>query len=206
MLSSEFFLPTKNLRCLSVLLAVHHNSDISQHGIAQEVGMSSAMVNGYIKDMKKAGHLDVINLNGRDKSYQLTDAGKMKLMEHLMSCSAEIVQLYSNAKNELIGKLKEVGNGSNSVNVVLFGGSDTAQMVLSALEQIPKYRIVAIVDNNKKLWGSKVGGHIIQNPEIIKDVDLDCIIIATFARQNEIHSSLRNLETNGVQIIRLSSL
>lgn len=207
MLSSNFFLPTKNFRYLSVLLAVHHNPDISQHGIAQEVDMSSAMVNGYIKEMKKAGHINVININGRDKQYQLTETGQTMLMAHLMNCSAEIVQLYSNAKQELVKKLKTLNNVEKKHKVVLFGGADTAELVVSALEQLPSYSIVAIVDNNRKLWGERIrGGFVIQNPEIVSTIDLDCVIIATFARQNEIFDSLKYIREKGVDVIRLSAL
>lgn len=206
MLSSDFFLPTKNFRYLSVLLAIHHNSDISQHGIAEEVGMSSAMVNGYVKEMKSNDHLLVINKNARDKNYQLTENGKVVLMEHLMNCSAEIVHLYSKAKVELIEKLKSVGAGNNNIRVILFGGSDTAQMVVSALELIPNYQIISIVDNNEALWGKSIGGYEIQDPETMRTHDFDCVIIATFAKQNEIYQSLKFLEQENKQVIRLSTL
>lgn len=206
MLSSEFFLPTKNFRYLSVLLAVHHNADISQHGIAQEVGMSSAMVNGYIKAMKDNAHIDVIDKNGRDKRYQLTESGKKVLMQHLMSCSAEIVHLYSKAKAEIVSKLKALGNGAPRIRVLLFGGSETAQMVVSALEQIEKYKVVAIVDNDSWLWGHRIGAHIIQSPEILKTIKVDSVIISTFARQNEIYRDIQWLEKKGVDVVRLSTL
>lgn len=206
MLSSKFFLPTTNFRYLSVLLAIHNNSDISQHSIAKKVGMSGAMVNSYIKKMKLASHLNVININGRDKKYELTGSGKEVLMEHLMSCSAEIVQLYSKAKSELVKKLVDACEKKSSIKVVLYGGSDTARLVVSAIEQIPQYVVVAIVDNDQSLWGQSIGGHVIQNPALIKDTDFDCIVISTFAKQNEIYASLKTTEEYGTKIIRLSAL
>ena len=106
----------------------------------------------------------------------------------------------------MIRKLEAVGNGSPSIKVLLFGGADTAHMVVGALEHIEKYKIIAIVDNDRRLWGERIGAHIIQSPEIIKTIKVDSIIISTFAKQNEIYRDIKWVEDEGVKVVRLSTL
>lgn len=204
--NSLFFLPTKQFRELSILLVMHHDSELSQHAIASMTQLSGAMVNGYVKQMRKGGLIDIINKNKRDKVYQLTSIGKETLMSHLVNCSTELVQLYSYVKEELQERLRSSLPHKDPQKVILFGGSDTAQLVLSAIETVPNVNIAAIVDNDNNKWGSKLGQFVIQSPSILEEMSFDCVVVSSFARQDEIYHSISYLEERGVKIIKLSSL
>ena len=203
---SSFFLPTKEFRELSILLTVLHEPNLSQQAIASKTDLSGSMVNGYIRELTKNSLIAVEARNKRDKLYKLTEAGRRKLMNSLMNCSAEIVQLYSQAKTEIINKLKEHLLGNGSMRLVLYGGADTAQLVNNALEQFPHVHIAAIVDNDASKWGVRIGNHVIQSPLVLENVMIDCIIISSFARQNEIYTFIKKYEEQGIKIIRLSTL
>ncbi|MCB2214758.1 winged helix-turn-helix transcriptional regulator [Desulfofustis glycolicus] len=203
---SSFFLPTTKFRELAILLAVLHDSEISQQEIAEQSGLSGAMVNGYVKTLRKDGIVEMLERNRRDKEYHLTAAGKSRLMNLLMNCSAEIVQLYSQARQEIITKLLGHLNGNGSHRVVLFGGADTAQLVCSALESFSHVEIVAIVDNNKGKWGQVIGSQMIQDPALLEEIEFDSVVISSFARQDEIYESIRSLESQNVKLIKLASL
>lgn len=204
--SSEFFLPTKRLRSLSVLLTIHHCPDIRQQQIAEKVGMSGAMVNSYIKHLKADGYLDVKKKNGRDLDYRLTDSGRMQVMIALMSFSAEIVQLHSKAKDELISRLQKVFHNGDLTKVVLYGGSETARLVVGALEEFPTVNIAAVLDTDARKWGDMIAGYVIQSPQILNQINPDKIIIASFARQKEIEGLLCDANISNDIIIRLSTL
>lgn len=204
--NSLFFLPNKRFRELSILLVMHHDSELSQHTIASRTQLSGAMVNGYVKKMRKDGLIDVINKNKRDKVYQLTAIGKETLMEDLIACSTELVQLFSQVKEELKGRLQSSLNINEQQNIVLFGGANTAQLVLSAIENVSNVHIAAIVDNDSEKWGSKLGQFVIQSPSILNEMVFDCVVICSFARQDEIYQSISSLEKKGIKIIRLSSI
>lgn len=203
-LSTEFFLPTKKFRSLSVLLAIHHNNNISQHAIGVEVGMSSSMVNGYIKTLSQDGFIHIENKNGRDKVYELSPKGRGLLTEYLLTCSAEIVRLYSRAKEELVAKLHSCFTGKGVYKVILYGGAETAQLVLNTLEQFDNVKVIAVVDRDPEKWGERLQSHIIQRPEIIDDVEFNTVIISSFAKQEEIYAQLNDVLKQKTTIIRLS--
>lgn len=203
--ASHFFLPTKNFRMLTLLLIINEGKRSSQHAIAEQAGLSSAMVNGYVKQFIKDGYLSVERINKRDCEYSLTSQGRELLTDHLMACSAEIVQLYAQAQEEIVNKLRSVFAGSAKVQVALFGGSQTARFVLSAIEQFPQVLVTAIVDNDQQKWGQVLGRHVIQSPEILEHMNFQHVIVASFAKQNEIADSLQPYKERGVQIIKLTS-
>jgi DNA-binding MarR family transcriptional regulator len=203
---SSFFLPTKKFRELAILLAILHDSEISQQEIADKSGLSGAMVNGYVKALRQNGLVQMLERNRRDKEYHLTATGKRRLMDLLLHCSAEIVQLYSQARQEIITKLQGHLNGDGTHRVILFGGADTAQLVCSAMESFPHVEIVAIVDNDKRKQGEMIGAHVIQHPAILQTVEFDSVVISSFARQDEIYESIRSLESHDVKLIKLASL
>lgn len=168
--------------------------------------MSGAMVNAYIKQLKENGHITIHQKNRRDLEYELTQTGKEQLIFHLMECSAEIVQLYSKAKHELVKRLNEVFSNTGNTRIALYGGSETCRLVLESLEHFTHVKIVAVVDSDSGKWGSTIGAHVVQGPEILENAQVEYVIISSFARQNEIYNHLSESALTDAQILRLSSL
>ncbi len=52
-------------------LKVLCKGECSARGVARKIGMSHTMVNKYLRDMVKAGVVDVLELNSRIKSLQV---------------------------------------------------------------------------------------------------------------------------------------
>jgi len=203
---SEYFHPTKMFRELSVMLAMQHEPDLRQQGIAEKVNMSGAMVNGYIKRLKSDGFIDVKEKNKRDFEYRLTRIGREQLVFHLMECSAEIVQLYSQAKRELIQRLSDFFTEETLVRVMLYGGSDTGCLVVEALENLDNVKVVAVVDSDNMKWGTAIGSYVVQGPAILEQTMVDYTIISSFARQDEIYNLLLKIPIPEEKILKLSSL
>lgn len=199
-------MPTKEFRELSILLTMYHDPELSQQSIAGMTDLSAAMVNGYVKKLKEAKLVNVLNKNRRDRVYEITSSGERLLIERLIGCSTEIVQLSYQVQQELKNRLKRSFTGLDKPRIVLFGAADTAQLVLGVLEEFEDAVVLAIVDNDKNKWGKKLGQMVIQPPSILENMDHNCLVISSFACQNEIYDSISHYEEKGVRIIKLSAV
>lgn len=176
----------------------------SQHHIAEKSHLSSSMVNIYIKELKQAGLITVSGKTNRTTEYHLTEKGQKKLFQDFISFSSEAVQIYAAVKREIIRLLKRYEiNGIRTV--VLYGASDTAEVVLSA---IPHTRLVVIgiVDGNPAKQGHLFNGTLIQAPETISQIDPDAVLITSFARQDEIYNNIKTIIGDNIEVLTLTEL
>jgi len=203
---SAFLLPTKAFRQLTILLAIHHSPQISQHKIAQETNLSSSMVNSYIRQLTEDGEIKVSSRNNRDRNYQLTGKGKAALNGLLMDYSAEIVQFYSQAKNEISKRIAALINGRKQTRVVLYGASETCELVMRALENFPQVEVAAIVDGVSGKQGQLFNGFTVQKPDVIPSIKPDFLLITSYAKQDEIYHAAKHLEKHGIKIQRLTTV
>jgi len=202
--SSRFLSPTKRLRRLSVLLTIHESPKISQHAIGRKSGISSSMVNNYIKRLKQEGLITVSGTTNRTQSYHLTASGQKALRESILLYSTDIVQLYGLVKREL-AKILNGYYEEGIRTVVLFGAAETAEVVHSAIKETPLV-MIGVIDSDASKQGKPFNGLIIQPPEQLKRIHPDAVIITSFARQEEIHKHVRQLVCDQVQIKKLSDL
>lgn len=61
-------------------------------------------------------------------------------------------------------------DSTNKKNIILFGVGVVAEKFINNFEKI---KILFIVDNNKKLWGSKFHGITVHDPKKLKNVDIN---------------------------------
>jgi predicted transcriptional regulator len=203
---SSFLLPTKAFRRLSILLSVHHTPDLSQHKIAEKNSLSSSMVNKYIKELVSFGYIKISNRNNRDVSYQLTKNGREQMLKMLIEYSAEIVQLYSQTKNEIISRVESIIVGKSIVRVVLFGASETCELVIQALKTFPEAKIVGIVDSDPAKHNTVFNDYVIISPEAVTALNPDYVIITSFARQDEIFKAGEQFMEQGIKMLKLSGM
>ena len=201
---SRFLSPTKRLRRLSVLLTIHHSPESSQHAIGRNTGLSSSMVNNYIKNFRHEGLITVSGHTNRTQSYHLTSEGQKTLREALLHYSTDIVQLYGSVKREiaqiLCGFYKE-----GIRTVVLFGAAETAEVVLLAIKET-QLVMIGVVDSDKEKHGKPFNGLLIQPPEALKRIQPDAVLITSFARQREIEKSIRKYIEKRTKVKKLSEL
>ena len=166
--------------------------------------LSSSMVNNYIKCFKKDDLITVTGKTNRTQNYFLTDKGRSVLTRSLHCYSAEIVQLYSAVKEEirhiLSGFYKE-----GIRTVVLFGAAETAEIVHAAIRETDLV-VIGVVDTSKEKHGELFNGLKVRRPDEIKAIKPDCVIITSFARQEEIYTDLQNLIEDRIKIKKLSTV
>lgn len=202
-LNLRFLSPTKQSRLLSVLYSIYEEPEASQHRIAAKTNLSSSMVNNYIKWLKQEGLIFVIGKTNRTHQYHLTEDGHVMLRQFLLDYSAEIVQLYGTAKNEIANILKKFHNESIRT-IVLFGVAETAEIVYAATKQT-ELEIVGVVDSDEVKQGRIFNGLEIRSPEDIIEIRPDAVIITSFGKQEEIYQQVRTI-SNDIEIRKLSDI
>jgi len=202
--SSEFLAPTKRFRRLSVLLAIHDSSQISQHKIARIAHLSSSMVNNYIKELHEQRLIKITGHTNRTQRYYLTPSGRQLLISSLLSYSSEIIRLYGGAKRQLSKRLQRI-HEEGIRTVALFGAAETAEVVLAAIKETP-LRVTAVMDSDSAKQGKPLNGLTVQKPESLNQIEVDAVVITSFGRQEEIHDDVRKLVGNQMKVVRLSDL
>ncbi len=201
---TRYLLPTKELRCLSVLHAIYENPASSQKTIGRATYLSSSMVNNYMKYFADEGLVTISGDTNRTKSYHVTEAGYESLTTALLDYSAEIVQLYSSVKREIVHILNGFYNDGIR-QVVLYGAAETGEIVYAAASETG-LAVAGIVDNDMNKHGKPFSNLFIKSPDEIGSIDFDAIIIASFGRQEEIYQYIKMVTEGKVLIKRLSDL
>ena len=200
----NFLRPTKPLRRLSVLLTVYNNPRASQHKIAEETHLSSAMVNNYIRELKEKGLVRTTGDTNRTQTYHLTSSGRRELTSYLLSYSAEIIQLYGAARTEIRQRLEHMYS-KGIRTVVLFGAAETAEVAYATIKDT-QIEVVGVVDSDPKKQGSRFNGFMIRSPKELVDMKVDAVVITSYGKQEEIHGLIRKKLGNHAKIIRLSEV
>ena len=200
----RYLLPTKELRCLSLLMAIYENPASSQKSIGNATYLSSSMVNNYIKYFTNEGLVTISGDTNRTKSYHVTEAGYEILTSSLLEYSAEIVQLYTSVKKEIIHILNGFYNDGIR-NVALYGAAETAEIVFAAANETG-LSVKGIIDNDTCKHGKPFNDLTVKSPDEIDEIIFDAIIIASFGKQEEIYQYIKGFTGGKVLIKRLSDL
>lgn len=199
----KFLKPSKPSRVLALLENLNTDPELSQAELARKSDLSGAMVNKYLKDLGDAKSLSIEPINGKSYLYRLTTQGEQLRQRYLAEYSTELVQLYTALKAVVRGKITQLQKQGHS-RFVLFGASETCEIVLAAMSGLQQGRVVAVVDNDVKKHGQHFHGYIISPPAILEQVEFDSVLITTFARQQEIISQIQPIaQKHNFNIARL---
>lgn len=198
----EYIKPSKVARVLSILQALSLDCDLSQQELGQRSGLSGAMVNQYLRELSAAGQIRYVPANGKSFHYLLTEQGEAERRRMFSKYSSELVRLYSSLKQSILDRIKALER-KGVRKVVLFGASETCEVVLSAMRQSP-FEVMALVDNDPEKQGKKFHGQVICSVGILDEVRCQAVIVTTFGRQDEICAQLaRIVGEKSVEIVRL---
>ena len=198
----EYIKPSKAARELSILHALSLDSDLSQLEIGHRNGLSGAMVNQYLRELSAKGLIRYVPANGKSFRYVLTEQGEEMRRKMFALFSGELVRLYSSLKQSIREKLYALER-KGVRKVVLFGASETCEVLLSALRD-SAFEVVALVDNDPEKQGKRFHGQIIASPRILEGLSCQAVIITSFGHQDEIREQLTPLAaTTGMEIVLL---
>jgi len=201
-IGKEFIKPTKKLRILALLQALSENNRLSQSRLGKFSHTSSAMVHQYLSDLHKEGKLDFKPIDKKSYMYSLTTKGMAARRTYMEEYCTEMVQAYAAIKSLIRRKLEHLED-SKIQKLALFGAAETCEIVISALKG-SQYEIVGILDNAPHKQGTLFHDHLIQSPDALADLEVDAIIISSFAQQDDIFKQLVSMPSAANrEIIRL---
>ncbi len=190
------------LKRLLILAAIEKNSQLSQNNLAKEVGLTSSMVNNYMRELSKKNLITIKGETNRTMSYNLTSQGLKEKMTLLIAYTIETTGLYQYAKLEFARKLQKFYE-EGIHTAVLFGAGETAEILHNASKSL-NLKIIGIVDNDSSKQGKPFGNMVIQPPDIIAQLKPHGVIIASIARQDEIYKQIHPLTAKGIAIKTIS--
>lgn len=199
----KFFKFSPLFKRLLILTAIEENPHISQNNLAKEAGLTSSMINNYIRELSQKGMIQVKGNTNRTMTYNLTPKGLKEKMSLLIAYTVETTGLYQDAKQEFAQKLQRIYE-EGIHNAVLFGAGETAEILYNASKSLD-LEIIGIVDNDPDKQGNLFGNLIIQPPEYIKRISPDGVIIASVGRQDEIYAEINSLNAKGIAIRTISA-
>lgn len=197
----SFFKPTKQTRILIILNEIQRNPGISQAKLAHKAGISVAMVNNYIRELQEQGIVNAEGDNNRRTRYALTEEGGRLQRELSLSSSAEVIQLYGATKKVFNAKFRRL-HRDGVRRVALFGAAETGEVAMAASRGTP-VEVVAVVDNDRLKQGTPFGSLTIAPPGLLEVIQIDAVIVTSFAHQAEISRQVAYLAERGVKIITL---
>ncbi len=202
-LNKTFYRPSKEARYLGILDSLAGGENLSQLEIGKKTCLSSAMINQYLKELQAKNYVRYERINGKSYRYILTPLGETKRREMFSIYASETMQLYSTLKELVLKKLAYLQD-RNITKVVLFGASETCEIVLSAIKTTEAFDIVALTDNNPQKHGKLLGGHVISPLEILESVNCQAVIITSLDSAEEISQQLIPLaERQDIEIVNL---
>lgn len=197
-----FFRPSTEQRTLSILETLAEEPDISQSALGERTGLSTAMVNTYLKDFQSRGLVATVPVNGKSFRYELTDDGETARRTLLGEYCAEVVRSYTSIKTLVRAKLARLERDGKS-RLVLWGASETCEVVLSAI-QSTELTVLALLDSDPAKHGALLGGHAIFPPDVLPSLGCDAVVVTSFGRGEDIHRQLRPIATtHGMEVVRL---
>jgi predicted transcriptional regulator len=199
----QFFKASPLFKRLLILTALEQNPAISQHTLAHEVGLTSSMVNNYIRELSKNRLISIKGTTNRTMSYNLTPKGIREKMTLLISYNLETTALYMDAKKEFAQRLQTIyEEGIHSA--VLFGAGETAEILYNASQSL-KLEIIGIVDSDSAKQEKIFGNLIIKHPHYIEEIKPDGVIIASVGRQEEIYKQIAELTNKGIAVKKIGA-
>jgi len=160
------------------------------------------MVNQYLSDMQNEGQLEFQPVDRKSFMYSLTEKGSSDGRDMMEDYCTEMVQAYASIK-ELIKRKLESFEERGIRRIALFGAAETCELTLAALEG-SQFEIAGILDNAPQKQGKTFHDHMILAPAALADLEVEAIVITSFAQQDDIFKQLVSIPSAANrEIIRL---
>ena len=201
--NKTYYRPSKAARYLAILDTLAQDGQVSQTELGRRANLSGAMVNQYLKDLVERKYIEFERINGKSYRYLLSGEGEHYRQTQFAAFSSETVQIYTALKLAISRRLEAL-KARGIKKLVLFGASETCEIVLQSLRAAGGFEVVAIVDNDPDKAGKTIGGHVISPPVALDSVRPHAVVITSFGCQEEIHRQLLPLsQRHNAEIIRL---
>ncbi|GAB6095742.1 hypothetical protein JCM14469_19950 [Desulfatiferula olefinivorans] len=182
---------SRELKTLQILEEIEGNGQVSQRSLADKLGMSLGLVNGFVRHLTAKGYFKAKSLPRKRVRYILTPEGaaeKTRLAYDYIRHSYDLYKRSYAGIHTLINTLVDQGVR----RVVFFGAAGIAEMIVQDLTRTP-IELVGVIDHAR--LGQTRFGHTVTGPDGFSSMAFDRVIVTAF--DNE-HYSLETLHNAGV--------
>ena len=199
---SSVFKPTPLYKELQILNLLTNNPKVTQRDIAQNIGISLAMVNSYLEQYEKEGVLKISRDSTRAGLYKLTKRGHERRKILNMEFLEASLDVYNQAKVECINfivKIKDDGFRK----LLFYGAGEVCELLLYVLNNIREVdlEILGVIDDDEEKIGSNITGVSVIRAGDITNYDYDGILVSSYTHNDTIKSKLLALGIEENKII-----
>jgi DNA-binding MarR family transcriptional regulator len=190
----------QDIRTLKILEEIDQREAPSQRHLARELNISLGLVNSFIKRLAHKGYFKITTIPSNRVKYILTPKGiaeKTRLTYDYIRFSFDFYRI---ARQKLRLLLQSLA-GKGVSRIALFGATDLAEIAFLSLQETA-ITMVAMVDDLKA--GQRFLDFEVQDPDSLKTIDYDRILITTVDRTTEeVSDLLRQLNIAEDRIVSL---
>lgn len=194
---STFLRPRERLNELMVLFHVSTNRGAPESAQVDSF-LGRRTLAGFIGALVERGLLDR-RIGAEGEHLALTNAGRRRLRYLLVDYARELHQLVEGSHDLYRSSLAKLALDGVR-RVAFYPASETAEVAAPLLGAMD-LDLVAVVDDSPSRWGLPfVLGLRVERPEILRDLQLDAIIIATAMFEDAILEAVTRLQLPGVRV------
>lgn len=182
---------TKLVNELEILHEVSENKHLNQKYLSKKLGISSGLVNLYIKRLASKGYIKIKGIKPRRVKYLITPTGiaeKSRLTYEFAIISYKYLKKTTDDLRERLYDLKEAGQEK----VVVFGTGELAKLCLLLIKEVDM-RVVAIVKAD--VTEVRFEGYPVVPPEVLQNMIFDKVIVAETDGRHAVLSLLEKAGT-----------
>jgi DNA-binding MarR family transcriptional regulator len=189
----------KEIRTLQLLEEIEKNQMPSQRQLAGTLNISLGLVNSFVKRLAQKGFFKITHVPKNRLKYILTPKGiaeKSRLTYEYITGSFDF---YKRARKKLRSILLQLE--ANGVQYITFYGvSELSEIAFLSLQET-RIRLTGVVDAQKV--GKKFFGFVVEDPEKLKSLTYDKILITAIESTDTILDNLSGDNISSEVIVRI---
>lgn len=190
---------TEKFKALQILDELSKDDSLTQRDLSKRLGIALGLVNSYVKNLIKKGHITIKSIPTKRYAYYLTPGGfteKTRLTYNLLQ---DYTRIYREARTNLKGLFNEI-QGAGARDVVFAGADEVAEIAYITLQDT-NMELRNVVDG--EMAGNKFFDLKILPLKALKDMEYDCVMVTSYLRRESIYRELLKLgvKDNDIKVI-----
>ena len=178
---------TKSIKDLQILHEVSRSEHVNQRYLSKKLGMSSGLVNLYVRRLAHKGHIKIKGANRRRLKYLITPRGiaeKTKLTYEFALASYKYFKSTTDEIKKKFGQMEEAGHTS----VVVYGTGELAEMCLLLIKEF-NIHVIAVVDDHAE--SNRFLDYPVVPRDVLRNLKFDKMIVAKMDEPDEVNSLVK---------------
>jgi DNA-binding MarR family transcriptional regulator len=177
---------SENLKSLQILDELSKDDSLTQRDLSKRLGIALGLVNSYVKNLIKKGHITIKTIPTKRYAYYLTPKGLTEKTRLTYNLLEDYTRIYREARTNLKKMFQEIQ--SSGASRVVFAGADEVAEIAYITLQGTNMELVSVVDD--EMAGEKFFDLEIQPLNAINDTEHDCVMVTSHLRRESIYSEL----------------